>query len=193
MHTKEDGELMHVPGGLVHHWAAVIFIAKPSIYDTLAVLEDYDHHYEIYAPDVLQSRLIETDGRNSQIYLQLFNKSHVTVVLNVNFDVTDTDLGSGCFEITARSTRIAEVANFRHSDEHEMPVGNDHGYLWRLYSYWRIEAKDGGVYVQNESIALTRTVPFMLAWLVNPLIKSIPRNFLRDLLIDTRAAVSKRN
>jgi hypothetical protein len=63
--------------------------------------------------------------------------------------------------------------------------------MWRLYSYWRIEEKDGGVYVQNESITLTRTVPAMLAWLINPLVKSIPRDVLSHLLTNTRNAVTK--
>src|ERR1700676_5632917 len=63
--------------------------------------------------------------------------------------------------------------------------------MWRLYTYWRIEEKDGGVYVQNESVSLTRTVPVLLAFIVNPLVKSIPRNVLIHLLTDTRNAVEK--
>jgi hypothetical protein len=76
-------------------------------------------------------------------------------------------------------------------NEHERADGNDHGYMWRLYSYWRLEEKDGGVYVENESITLTRTVPALLAWLVNPLTKSIPRDILLHTLTDTRKAVTK--
>jgi len=64
--------------------------------------------------------------------------------------------------------------------------------MWRLYTYWRVEEKDGGIYLQNESIALSRTVPFLLAWLVDPLVKSIPRNVITHLLIDTQKAVSLR-
>jgi len=59
------------------------------------------------------------------------------------------------------------------------------------YTYWRIEEKDGGVYVQNESVSLSRTVPALLAFIVNPLVKSIPRNVLIHLLTDTRNAVVK--
>ena len=60
------------------------------------------------------------------------------------------------------STRIAEVENAGKSNERELPVGNDHGYIWRLYSYWRIEEKDSGVYVQGESIGLSRTIPWTI-------------------------------
>lgn len=62
--------------------------------------------------------------------------------------------------------------------------------MWRLDSYWRVEEKDGGVYVQNETVALSRTVPAILAWLVNPLLKSVPRTILAHLLTDTRNAVT---
>jgi hypothetical protein len=63
--------------------------------------------------------------------------------------------------------------------------------MWRFYTYWRIEEKDGGVYVQNESVSLSRTVPALLAFVVNPLVKSIPRNVLIHWLTDTRNAVEK--
>lgn len=26
----------------------------------------------------------------------------------------------------------------------------DRGFLWRLYSYWRFEARDGGVYIHRD-------------------------------------------
>jgi hypothetical protein len=135
--------------------------------------------------------LIERNGDESKIYFQFFNHSIVTVILNANFDVRDTQFGSGRFQTVSRSTRIAEVENADSPNEHEKPVGNDHGYMWRLYTYWRIEEKDGGVYVQNESVSLSRTVPALLAFVVNPLVKSIPRNVLIHLLTDTRNAVEK--
>lgn len=190
LHTREDHHSIHVPSGLIHHWAGVIFIPKATLTETIAVLEDYDHHQTIYAPDLRQSKLIERTGSQSKIYLQFFSKSAVTVVVNVDFDVSDTQFGSVRYQSVSRSTRVAEVANFGKPDEHELPVGNDHGYMWRLYTYWRLEEKDRGVYLQNESIALSRTVPFLLAWLVNPLVKSIPRNVITHLLIDTQKAVS---
>ena len=77
--------------------------------------------------------------------------------------------------------------------EHGLAVGNDHGYVWRLFSYWRIEQKDGGVYVQVESIAVSRSVPTIWAWLVNPLLRSIPRTGISNVLDATRKAVSSRN
>lgn len=189
LHTREeDGRPTHIPSGLIHDWAGVIFIPKATLSETVAVLQDYDNHQNIYKPNIRKSKLIERNGNEFKVLLQFFNKSPVTVVVNADFDV-GAQFGTFGYESTSCSTRIAEVANLGRPDEHERPVGNDHGYLWRLCTYWHIEEKDGGVYVQNESIALSRTVPVIFAWLINPLIKSIPRNFLAHLLEGTREAV----
>jgi hypothetical protein len=109
----------------------------------------------------------------------------------VNFDVRYAMPGPTRAVSQSYSTRIAEVENPDEPNEHELPVGNDHGYLWRLDNYWRVEEKDGGAYVQVESIALTRRIPTLVAWLVNPLVRSIPRSVLSSLLTATREAVLK--
>jgi hypothetical protein len=191
MSAREGDRPIKAPSGLIHHWAGVIFIPKATFEEVEAVMRDYDCHEDTYKPQIRKSKLIERNGDESKVYFQFFNHSIVTVILNANFDVRDTRFGSGRFQTVTRSTRIAEVENADSPNEHEKPVGNDHGYMWRLFSYWRIEEKDGGVYVQNESVSLTRTVPALLAFIVNPLVKSIPRNVLIHLLTDTRNAVEK--
>jgi hypothetical protein len=191
LHTQEDHHPIRIPSGLVHHWAGVIFIPKATLSETDAVLNDYANEPEIYKPEVRQAKLIERNGSKSKICIQLYNKSIVTVVLNECSDVIETHIGNTRIQSISRSTRIAEVVDPGAPDEHERTDGSDHGYMWRLNSYWRIEEKDGGVYVQNESITLTRAVPFMLAWLVDPLTKSIPRDVLSHLLTNTRNGVKK--
>src|SRR6202166_1301409 len=191
MSARQGDRPIKAPSGLIHHWAGVIFIPRATFEEVEAVMRDYDCHEDIYRPQIRKSKLIERNGDESKVYFQFFNRSIVTVILNAVFDVRDTQFGSGRFQTVTRSTRIAEVENVDSPNEHEKPVGNDHGYMWRLYTYWRIEEKDGGVYVQNESVSLTRTVPALLAFIVNPLVKSIPRNVLIHLLTDTRNAVEK--
>ena len=189
MHTEEDHHPFPIPNGQIHHWAGVTFIPKATLSETIAVIEDYDNETTTYSPEIRRAKLIERDGDESKIYLQFVNKSIVTVVLNVYFDVRDIRYGSTRLQATSRSTRIAEVANPGRPDEYERRDGNDHGYLWRFNNYWRIEEKDGGVYIQNESVTLSRTFPDLLAWLINPLIKDISRDILFELLTDTRKAV----
>ena len=192
MHTRADHQSIHIPSGLVHHWAGVIFIPRATLSETNAVLQDIEHEPEIYKPDVRRAKSIEQNGDDSKILLQFYNKSIVTVVLNAYSDVAVTHIGSSRLQSASRSTRIVEVMDWDGPNEHERTDGNDYGYMWRLNSYWRLEEKDGGVYVQNESITLSRTVPVMLAWLIDPLIKSIPREVMSRTLSNTQKAVELR-
>ena len=50
--------------------------------------------------------------------------------------------------------------------------------------------RDGGVYVQSESITLTRGIPAGFGWLVRPFVTSIPRESLAFTLEATRARLT---
>lgn len=191
VNTKEEGHPIDVPHGLIHDWVGVLFIPNASLPRTLAVVQDYDHHQDIYKPEVRRSKLLERSGDNFKVFLQLYKKSLVTVAINADFDVHYERLGTNRAVSRSYSTRLAEVENCDQANEHEMPVDDAHGYLWRLYSYWRFEEKDGGVYVQLESVGLSRGVPAVFAWLINPLLRSIPRGTLSNLLGATRAALAR--
>jgi hypothetical protein len=190
LHTLEDGHSIHVPDGLIHHWTGIIFIPGGTYSRTLAVLQDYAKYADVYKPDVRKSKLLEREGNIQKIYFQLSRKSLASVVLNADFASEKHQLSDKRAEIRSCSTRIAEVKDPEEPDEHELPVGNDHGYLWRLCSYWRVEQHDGGVYLQVESIALSRTIPVAIAWLVNPAVRKLSREVVANLLNATVKAVT---
>ena len=191
VNMREEGHPFEVPHGLLHDWIGVLFIPNSSLAQTLAVVQDYDNHQNIYKPEVRHSKLLNRNGDNFKVSVQLYKKSLVTVVINADFDINYERFGTNRAVSRSYSTRLTEVQNAGQADEHELPVDDAHGYLWRLYSYWRFEEKDGGVYVQLESIGLSRAVPAIIGWLVNPLLSSIPRGILSSLLGATRAAVAK--
>ena len=190
VNTKEEGHPIEVPHGLIHDWIGVVFIPNSSLAQTLAVIQDYDNHQNIYKPEIRHSKLLNRSGDDFRVFLQLYKKSLVTVVINADFDIHYERFGTNRAVSRSCSTRLAEVQNVGQADEHELLVDDAHGYLWRLYTYWRFEEKDGGVYVQLESIGLSRTVPAIIGWLVNPLLRSIPRGTISSLLGATRAAVT---
>src|SRR6266849_3250122 len=193
LETLEKEKRIRVPDGLIHHWIALGFVPGVSLPQVLALLQDYDHHQAIYKPDVLRSRLLNADGNCFKVYLRLHQKAIVTAVFNAEFDVSYFPVDESRAYSRSYSTRIAELENPDRSDEREKPIGKDRGFLWRLHSYWRFQEKDGGVYVQLESIALSRSVPALLAWMINPLLKSIPREYLSRLLTSTRAALTNKS
>jgi hypothetical protein len=189
--TRENGRNIDIPDGMVHHWIGVVFIPGATVDKALALLQDYDHHAQIYAPNVAASRLISRDGNNFRVYLRFMMKKVITVVVNTDNDARFTRDAPNRASSRIYSTRIAEVEAPGTPSEREKPVGNDGGYLWRLYTYWRVLGRDGGTYVQCESISLTRDIPTGLGWMIRPFVTSIPRESLEFTLTTTRNVLGK--
>jgi hypothetical protein len=189
MNTGEEGQPAEASQTLIHDWIGVVFIPNASLAQTLAVVQDYGNYQSLYKPGMRHSRLISRGGDRFDVALQLYRKSIITVVVNTEFDIEYQRLGTTRAASHSRATRLAEVQNAGQPGERELPASESHGLLWRLNDYWRFEEKDGGVYVQLESIGLSRSVPSFVAWLVNPLLNSIPRGVLSNLLSATRTAV----
>jgi hypothetical protein len=181
-----------VPDGSIHDWTGAVFIPGATLAKTLALVQNYDSHKAIYKPEVQDSKLLKRTGDEFQVYLRLLKKQVITVVLNTNHDVRYFPLDAARCYSQSHSTRIAEVDNPGEPDEREMEPGRDHGFLWRLNSYWRFEERDGGVYVECEAISLTRSVPVGLGWLVNPIVRTLPRESLENSLKTLRQALLAR-
>jgi hypothetical protein len=178
-----------IPGGLIHDWIGAVFIPEATLGKTLALVQDYDHNRDNYKPEVLASRLISRDGNDFKVYLRLMKQKVITVILDTDYDVRYFPLDGGRCHSRAYSTRIAEVENAGKHDERTLPPGKDDGFLWRLYSYWRFQERDGGVYVECEAISLTRGIPVGLGWLIEPIVTTLPRESLANTLRETRAAL----
>ena len=190
--TREAGRDIDIPDGLVHHWAGVVFVPGGTVERAVGLLQDYDRHAAIYAPNVARSKLLERDRDRFKVHLRFFMKKVITVVVNSDHDARFTRVAADRASSRIYSTRIVEVENPGTAREREKPVGNDSGYLWRLNSYWRFLERDGGVYVQCESITLTRGIPFGTGWIVKPFVTSIPRETLTFTLDTTRKALTER-
>jgi hypothetical protein len=116
-------------------------------------------------------------------------KFFLSDVLNSERDIQFVTLDSTRVYSHSRSKRIAEVSEAGKPSEHELPVGQDRGLLWRMYGYWFFEEKDGGVYVSCQSVTLTRDIPFVMAKLLSPIIHELPAEQVRNTLEKTRKAV----
>ena len=190
--TREAGEAVEAPGGLIHHWRGTAWVPNASVAQAVALLQDYDQHAAIYRPNVARSRTISRDGDLFRVYLRFFMKKVITVVVNSEHDARFSFPSADRAESRIYSTRIAEVENPDTASEREKPVGHDGGYLWRLNTYWRFLERDGGTYIQCEAISLTRGIPFGLGWVVGPFVTSIPRESLTFTLETTRTALGRR-
>ncbi len=180
-----------VRDGLIHDWIGAIFVPGATLEATLAVLQNYNNHYRIYQPEVIASRVLEHEGNHYKVHLRVLKKKVLTVVLNTEHDVQYYALDKTRWYSRSYSTRIAEVEDPGQPNERELPVGRNSGYLWRLYSYWRFQERDGGVYVECEAISLTRDIPTGLGWLIEPIIRELPRDSLVNTLEATRRALKQ--
>jgi hypothetical protein len=191
LETVDRGTAIPVPGGLIHHWTGVVFIPGTNLAKTLKLLQAYDDHARIYTPRVVRSKLLEHSGDDFTFSLRLQETNVVRVTLDARYDVHYIRMDATRASSNSYSSRLAEVENAGRADEHEMPVGHDDGYLWRLNSYWRFWERDGGVYVQLEAISLTRDIPEGLGWLVRPFVTTIPKESLVFTLSRTREALAE--
>jgi len=189
--ASPSGGNVDVPGGMVHDWEGIVFIPEVELDDALRVLQDYDRQASYYAPDVEKSRMISRNGEEFRVFLRFRREKVVTVVLDTEHVVTyyrDAPLKA---HSRSSAVRITQVDDPGEADEKEKQPGEDDGYLWRMETWWHMEERDRGVYVQNEVVTLTRDIPTGLAWLIEPFITNIPKETLQFTLQSTRRAVLK--
>jgi len=187
--TFSGGNEIRCPNGLIHHWEAIAFINGVKIDDVLRVLEDYDHHSEYYKPDVEQSKTLQHDGDHYQAFLRFRRHKVITVVLNTTHDVKYFRDSPQRAHSRSSAIKIAEVENAGKPDEKEKSIGDDDGFLWRMETWWRMEERDGGVYIQSEVVSLTRDIPTGLGWMIGPFVNGIPKETLAFTMEATRKAV----
>ena len=181
---------IELPNGLIHDWIGVVFIPRATVDEVLAMVQDYDNHKNIYKPEVLDSKLTSHDGNDFKIFLRLLKKKIITVVLDTDHDVHYSSADDKRWFCRSYTTRIAEVEDPGTAKERVLEPDTGYGFLWRLYSYWRFQDRDGGVYVECRAISLTRDIPLGLGWIIEPIIRKLPRESLINTLKSTRDALS---
>lgn len=190
------GEGTELPGALVHDWRGTAFIAGAKGADFERVMRNFAGYPKTYAPQVLTARVLTHVGDNFQVTMRVRQQHILTVVMDTAYDVTFGQGGSAAagsqrgYSIS-RSTQISEIDSPGTAHERAMSAAETHGFLWRLNTYWSYEERDGGLYVQIESISLSRSVPAGLDWAIGPFIESVPRESLEFTLRATCNALRR--
>jgi hypothetical protein len=140
--------------------------------------------------DVLSSRVVSRDGDSQKVFLRLRRTKFVTVVYDTEYDVDYKRLAPDRAFSNSISTRIVEIENAGTPQERAMPEGDDHGYMWKLNSYWRYKQLPDGVLVEVESLTLSRDLPPIIGPLVRPIVNSTARESMTRTLASVRARFS---
>jgi|SRR6185437_1253915 len=180
-----------LPGAMLHHWRGTAFAPGAHAADFERLIRNFNSYPQIYAPQVLRSSASVQDIDRYAISMRVRQKHVLTVVMNTAYDVDFGKLDARCGWSRSRSTAIREIADPGKPNERALNESEGHGFLWRLNTYWSYEEGDGGLYLQIESISLTRAIPTGLGWAVGPFVESVPRESLEFTLRKTSLALEK--
>lgn len=191
LRTRDGATEIEVPDGLIHHWVGTVFVPRSGVKDAVALMQDYDRHSTYFAPAIARSKLLGRDGPRFHVALRFYVKKIISVTMDTDNDAEFFHPAPDRAHSRIRSTRIAEIADAGTPQEKAKLPGEENGFMWNLNTYWRFLERDGGTYIQCESLTLTRDVPFALAWIIRPIVTQMPRESLTFTLAKARAALVK--
>lgn len=180
-----------VPNGLIHDWVGAAFVAGATVEQALALVQNYDNHKNIYKPEVMDSKLLSQESNDFKIFLRLLKKKIITVVLDTDHDVHYSSVDEKRWFCRSFTTRIAEVEGVGTAKEKVLEPDTGYGFLWRLFSYWKFDEKNGGVTIECRAISLTRDIPTGLGWIIEPIVRNLPQESLIHTLDSTRRALTE--
>jgi hypothetical protein len=180
-----------LPGALLHHWRGTVFVPGAKVADFERLLKDFDAYPQHFSPQVLQAKVLARQGDHLQALIRVRQKHVITVVMDTTYDVTFGRVDAQHGYSTSRSIRTSEIDSPGTNKERALNPGEEHGFLWRLNTYWSYEERDGGVYLQIETISLSRSIPIGLGWALRPYVESVPRESLEFTLRSARNAIQK--
>jgi hypothetical protein len=156
--TLDQGEKIEAPNGSIQHWLGVTYLELATLERVRDMLLDYGDYKTFFKEQVVESKLVKREDPRFDASLRLHKKQITQIVLNVDLTAEYNTLDPKHGTIMSRSTRISEGQRSGKKDtgEKEQPAENQNGYLWRLNIYWRLEQADVGVFVELETISLSR-------------------------------------
>jgi hypothetical protein len=183
-----------LPGAMLHHWRGTAFAPGARAADFERLLKDFNAYPQHYAPQVLQAKMLSQAGNDHfRVWMRARQRHVIEVVMDTTYDVTFGRLDPLHGYTISRSTKISEIDSPGTGKERELSPGEDHGFLWRLNTYWSYEERKDGLYIQIETVSLTRSIPQGLGWAVRPFIESVPRESLEATLRSTCTALQGRS
>ena len=180
-----------LPGAMLHHWRGTAFAPGATAAGFERLIQDYAAYPKIYSPQILQARVLAHRDDHFDVMMRIRQKHVITVVLDTTYGIAFGHLDAQHGFSFSRSTRVSEIESPGTRNERALGPDRDHGFLWRLNTYWSYEERDGGLYMQVESVSLTRSIPTGLSWAIRPFVQSVPRESLEFTLQSTINALRK--
>jgi len=180
-----------LPGAMLRHWRGTAFVPGAAAADFERLMKDFNAYPLHYAPQVMTAKVLSRQGDHFQVVMRVRQKHIITIVMDTSYDVTFARLDARHGYSISRSTHISEIDSPGTASERALRSSEEHGFIWRLNTYWSYEERDGGLYMQIESVTLTRSIPRGLGWVVGPFVESVPRESLEFTLRSTYNALRR--
>jgi hypothetical protein len=180
-----------LPGALLHHWRGTAFVPGGNVAGFERLLKDFDAYPQRFFPQVLQAKVLTQNRDRLQASMRVRQKHVLTVVFDTTYDIAFGQLDAQHGYSISRSVRIAEIGSPGTAAEHTLDASAEHGFLWRQNTYWSYEERDGGLYIQVESLSLSRSIPAGLGWALRTYVDTVPRESLEFTLLSVCRAMRK--
>src|SRR5579872_7295728 len=164
-----------VAGGHIYDWIGASFIPGANLDTLVRMLQDYDHRAQYFSETIATSKLLCRTGQDHFRYTMRLKEP---AIIDVDSDVVWERVDAHRWRCRSYSTDTRET-------------GKDHGYLRRLYSYWKFSQADKGVYVEAETITLSDEFGAMARTFGSMLLGINPEKSLKHSLTSMRESVLK--
>jgi hypothetical protein len=168
-----NGETVDIGSATISHWRGSVIVPHITVAEVLHRLE-----WPGTPPpqdDVAASRVLAREPGRLRVYMRLVRRAIVTVTYDTEHEMTFERRSPTLATARSIATRIDELG------------GGDHGFLWRLNSYWRYEQRGDDVLISVESLTLSRDVPM----LIKPIAGRIVPRIARESMVRTLEALAR--
>jgi hypothetical protein len=190
LRSAADGKPLEIPSSLFLHSIGAVFLRGATLTQVVDILQDYDHHAEIFRPTVRRSRIISREGDRFIVFRQLYARKIVTFVYDAEFDVQYTTLSPRQVDCRSAATRGAQVVDVGKPTEREKPIRGRPDRQWRFRTYCRVEERGSGSYLEYETLFVSPELPFFVRVVGGSIVRAFPAEAATELLTEMRARLS---
>jgi len=187
--VTQQVKVVSVPDGMIQDWIGGVFLPGATLARVTQVDQDYSDYARIYGPDITRVTVVSHSGNRFVVAYRITKTKVLTAVLDTVQVIDYMPLARDRMAIRSQSQSVRQVENAGKPSERDLPEGEGSGFLWAMNSYWRMEERDGGVYMECEAITLSRDVPFGVGALINPILESFAEESLKKTIEAKRRAV----
>ena len=144
---------------LLHHWRSSLRSRRRLRSSLDRLLRDFSAYPRLFAPQVLQARILAQRGDHVQAMMRV--RQHACAHrctghdLRVTFARLDAqshfNLQRG-FSLSRSTSDLLRSVHPGTTHEHPLTPSEEHGFLWRLNTYWTWEERDGGLCRSSRSL-----------------------------------------